>query len=301
MINEIIGTGLKLGFPPVFCLLNYCVIIVWFHCHVLLEAECEFLEELLEVSGHNDICAVAWASLLPYAAELVSSSLLLTLCQDATSHVLESSLVLLGTSARPCDSCKKAVLGCCTSQVCVFVLSLTLAAFLGTLRQSAIPFPTAKCFSDEVWLKLEAVLLPWAAMDVLLGCLCCVLCSTDILLGAQNPPTCLSSLCVTAGCFGVLRSDTQLVPGADRLAVIQLIEQFIKNTDSIDFLYSPNSGNHSPRIVLKQKQIIYINFCLFLYHSVAFYVVLFCSQNDRCFCLPDHYYFVRLWYLTYDC
>lgn len=28
-------------------------------CSILLEAECEFLEELLEVSGHNDICAVA--------------------------------------------------------------------------------------------------------------------------------------------------------------------------------------------------------------------------------------------------
>lgn len=148
MIKEVIHDWIRAWFSS--CVLFLEFLAVWFQCHVLLVADCEFLEELLEVSGHNDICAVAWASLLPYAAELVSSSLLLTLCQDATSHVLESSLVLLGTSARPCDSHRKAVLGCCSISSLWVCFVTYFRCTHGTSRQIEIQFQTAKCCFYEV-------------------------------------------------------------------------------------------------------------------------------------------------------
>lgn len=55
----------------------------------------------------NDISTVAWAP-LPYVAELVSSLVLATICQKATSHVLDTSLVLLGTSVRASHTLSKA-------------------------------------------------------------------------------------------------------------------------------------------------------------------------------------------------
>lgn len=152
LINESVST---LGKSSIFFLCFVCWIFfaVWFQCHGLLAADSEFLEEFLEVSGHNDICAVAWASLLPYAAELVSSSLLLTLCQDATSHVLESSLVLLGTSARPCDSRRKAVLWCC------FISSLC-ACFV-TYFRCMHGYITTNCNSKQLSVVLMKFSWSW--------------------------------------------------------------------------------------------------------------------------------------------
>lgn len=110
---------------------------------------------------------------------------------------------------------------------------------------AAIQFQTAKCRFEEVLFRLQAVLLANAATVVLLGGLCCVVVAV-VLLGAQNPPTCLSSLCVTSGCWQVLSSDTQLVLGADGLAVIQLIGPFIRILTVLICFILQTSGTTAP-------------------------------------------------------